>query len=204
MCYHYFGVSRFCFSRRLSMYITIWPYSKTQVHSATKRYLRRKRVNEMLQKGLPIPPEITDMDLGYDISNLGQQTEESNDAMKAIDPIDYTSGLGMIFAGRPIQSSSSNYWLFEYIRRRVHESDEEVMFESIVLGCVNKDRFQYAIYVYELGLEHRYLSETGELDEGRKLWLKVSNVNPRMELLTFSLASRSGGIHAQRLSAPAA
>mmetsp|Transcript_17677 Transcript_17677/g.28603 ORF Transcript_17677/g.28603 Transcript_17677/m.28603 type:complete len:159 (-) Transcript_17677:114-590(-) len=158
----------------------------------------------MLRKGLSIPPEITDMDLGYDISNLGRQTEESDDDVKAIDPIDYTSGLGMIFAGRPIQSSSSNYWLFEYIRRRVHESDEEVMFESIVLGCVNKDRFQYAIYVYELGLEHRYLSETGKLDEGRKLWLKVSSVNPRMELLSFSLASRSGGIHAQRLSAPAA
>lgn len=46
------------------------------------------------------------------------------------------------------------------------------MFESIVLGCVNQERLQYAIYVYELGLEHRYLSEAGELEEGRKLWLK--------------------------------
>merc|ERR1712087_458404 len=108
----------------------------------------------------------------------------------------------MIFAARPIQSSSSNYWLFEHVRRRVDESDGEVMFESIVLGCVNKDRFQYAVYVYELGLEHRYLSESGELEEGTKLWLRVSSVNPRMELLTFSLASRSGGMHAKRLSAP--
>lgn len=72
----------------------------------------------------------------------------------------------------------------------VDKSDDEVMFESIVLGCVNKERFQYAIYVYELGLEHRYLSETGKLEEGRKIFLKVSSVNPRMELLTFSLASR--------------
>jgi hypothetical protein len=133
------------------------------------------------------------MDLGYDTSTKNE-----------VDTIDFTSGLGMIFAGRPVQSSSSNYWLFEYIRRLVDEAEGEVMFESIVLGCVNKDRFQYAVYVYELGLEHRYLSETGKLEEGKRLWLKVSSVNPRMELLTFSLSSRSGGIHAQQLSAPAA
>lgn len=171
-----------------------------QVHSALKRYLRRKRVNELLQEGLPIPSDISSMDLGYDISTIKQTPSSLN----AIDPIDYTSGLGMIFAGRPIQSSSSTYWLFEYIRRLIDESHQEVMFESIILGCVNKERFQYAIYVYELGLEHRYLSETGRLDEGQKLWLKVTSVNPRMELLTFSLASRSGGIHAQRMAAAAA
>jgi len=53
-------------------------------------------------------------------------------------------------------------------------------------------------------LEHRYVSETGKLEEGKKLWLKVSSVNPKMGLLTFSLASKSGGIHAQPTSAPAA
>eukprot|EP00571_Detonula_confervacea_P007375 CAMPEP_0172314286 /NCGR_PEP_ID=MMETSP1058-20130122/22162_1 /TAXON_ID=83371 /ORGANISM="Detonula confervacea, Strain CCMP 353" /LENGTH=844 /DNA_ID=CAMNT_0013028113 /DNA_START=16 /DNA_END=2550 /DNA_ORIENTATION=+ len=170
-----------------------------KVHAAVKRYLRRKRVNEMLQKGLPIPSEVSSMDLGYDVSKI-QQTENMDD----IDPIDYRAGLGMIFAARPVQSSSSNYWLFEYIRQLVDKSDGEVMFESIVLGCVNQDRFQYAIYVYELGLEYRYLSETGKLEEGKRLWLKVSSVNPKMELLSFSLASRSGGIHAQQSSAPAA
>ncbi|KAL7458873.1 hypothetical protein ACHAWC_010570 [Mediolabrus comicus] len=128
---------------------------------------------------------------------------QSQEGTKEIDPIDYTSGLGMIFAGRPVQSSSSNYWLFEYIRRLVNNTDEEVMFESVVLGCTNKDRFQYAVYIYELGLEHRYLSEIGKLDEGKKLWLKVASVNPKMELLTFSLASRSGGIP-KSTSAPAA
>lgn len=165
-----------------------------KVHSAAKRYLRRKRVNSMLQKGLPIPPEVTSMDLGYDISKI-QQSDNSN----GIDPIDYRSGLGMIFAGRPVQSSSSNYWKFEYIRQLIAKRDGEVMFESIVLGCVNQDRFQYAIYVYELGLEHRYLSESGKLEEGKRLWLKVSQLNPRLELLSFSLASRSGG-----MAAPAA
>lgn len=171
-----------------------------QVHSALKRYLRRKRVNELLQAGLSIPSEISSLDLGYDLSTLNH----SPSSLTTIDPIDYTSGLGMIFAGRPVQSSSSNYWLFEYIRRLIDSSHKEVIFESIVLGCVNKDRFQYAIYIYELGLEHRYLSETGMLDEGQNLWLKVTSVNPRMELLTFSLAPRSGGIHSQRTAAAAA
>jgi len=178
-----------------------------QVHSALKRYLRRKRVNELLRDGSPIPSEVSSMDLGYKMSEIQQQQTTKNDnIIRAIDPIDYTSGLGMIFAGRPVQSSSTNYWLFEHIRRLVKENGEdEVMFESIVLGCVNPDRLQYAVYVYELGLEHRYLSESGELGVGKRLWLKVVFVNPRTELLTFSLASRSGGIHNARQSmAPAA
>lgn len=165
-----------------------------QVHSSIKRYLRRQRVNELLASGQSIPEELTNVDLGYDIAK-----------QEEIDVIDYTSGLGMLFAAKPVQYSSSNYWLFEYIRRKVDTANDEVMFECIILGCINKERDQYAIYVYELGLEHRYLSETGKLDEGRRLWLKVASVNPRMELLTFSLSSRSGGIHAQQfVAAPAA
>jgi hypothetical protein len=197
-----------------------------QVHAALKRYLRRKQVNELLLKDIQIPTEVNSLDLGYDISQLDRDTADLQFA--TIDPIDYKSGLGMIFAARPIQSSSSNFWLYEYIRQKVEDNDSEVMFESIVLGCVDNDRFQYAIYVYELGwvhkylvlllcllfspisksldnsklnnppsfrLEHRYLSENGKLDEGQRLWLKVSSVNPRLELLTFSLASKSGGIH---------
>ena len=175
-----------------------------QVHSSLKQYLRRKQVNELLQKGLPIPSGLSSIDLGYDISTIQQTKTSTSNNVPAIDPIDYKSGLGMIFASRPVQFSSSNYWLYEYIRQLVNKSDDEIMFESIVLGCVNSDRYQYAIYVYELGLEHRYLSESGKLEEGRKVWLKVLSVNPRMELLTFSLASRSGGMHAQHLSAPAA
>eukprot|EP00804_Cyclotella_cryptica_P014520 CCRYP_004823-RA/>CCRYP_004823-RA protein AED:0.07 eAED:0.07 QI:200/1/1/1/0.87/0.77/9/1212/825 len=166
-----------------------------KVHAALKRYLRRKRVNEMLLHNINIPPEITDIDLGCDISQLRLNGEAPVSKAKIVDPIDYSSGLGMIFAARPIQSSSTNFWLFEYVRRKVDGKETEVMFESIILGCVNQERFQYAVYVYELGLEHRYLSEVGKLEEGERLWLKVVSVNPRLELLTFSLASKSGGIH---------
>ena len=34
------------------------------MHAVVKRYLRRKRVNELIQLGKPIPPQITAMDLG--------------------------------------------------------------------------------------------------------------------------------------------
>mmetsp|Transcript_25864 Transcript_25864/g.54155 ORF Transcript_25864/g.54155 Transcript_25864/m.54155 type:complete len:939 (-) Transcript_25864:346-3162(-) len=191
-----------------------------QVHAALKRYLRKKRINLLIQKGIPIPADIASMDVGCDITQLREYintaSEEKDNSItssdkvkeslkfKTVDYIDYSSGLGMIFAARPIQSSSSSYWHLEYIRRLVDESIDEVMFESVVLGCVNQERCQYAIYVYALGLEHRYVSETGKLEEGKKLWLKVSSVNPKMGLLTFSLASKSGGIHAQPTSAPAA
>lgn len=78
------------------------------------------------------------------------------------------------------------------------KDDGEVAFECIVLGCINTDRLQYAVYLYELGLEHRYVSASGKLEDGLRLWLKVESVNPRMELLKLSPASSA------KLSAPAA
>ena len=105
----------------------------------------------MLLHNVRIPSEITNVDLGYDLSHLRSNTEAPVLSKKLVDPIDYSSGLGMIFAARPIQSSSTNFWLFEYVRRKVEGKENEVMFESIILGCVNKERFQYAVYLYELG-----------------------------------------------------
>ncbi|KAL7462093.1 hypothetical protein ACHAXS_005377 [Conticribra weissflogii] len=218
----HFGMGLTCYVQWTS---PIRRLTDLQVHGALKRYLRKKRINLLFRKGIPIPADITSMDVGCDISRLKEYInaascskdgdEELENSIKSsdnvkesfefhtVDHIDYSSGLGMIFAARPIQSSSSNYWHLEYIRRLVDESVDEVMFESVVLGCVNPERFQYAVYVYALGLEHKYVSETGKLEEGKKLWLKVSSINPKMGLLTFSMASKSGGIHAQATSAPA-
>jgi hypothetical protein len=106
----------------------------------------------MLLNGIEIPSEITSFDLDCDLSMLGKENNQSSGIMKTVNPIDYKSGLGMIFAARPIQTSSANFWLFEYIRRRVEGNNEtDNVFECVVLGCVDKERFQYAIYVYELG-----------------------------------------------------
>jgi len=158
-----------------------------QVHSAVKRYLRRAKVNQMLREGTVVPVQLSDNDLGYRIENISNSVETRRNI---IDLIDYRTGLGKIFSARPIQFSSSRYWLYEHVRRLVEESDDgEVAFECIVLGCVNTDRFQYAVYLYELGLEHRYVSASGKLEDGLKLWLKVESVNPRAELLKLSPAS---------------
>ena len=104
----------------------------------------------MLKKGF----DVTVYEKTAAFARFGGPIQFASNALsviKEIDVINYKSGLGMIFAARPIQTSSTNYWLFEYIRRRIEDSNNEVMFECLVLGCVDYDRFQYAIYVYELG-----------------------------------------------------
>ena len=83
--------------------------------------------------------------------------------------------------------------MFEYIRRRVDSSDYDVEFEATVLALVDPNRYQYVIYIPELGLEHRYLSERGQLRTGSKLLLKVGSVSPRHGLLTFTVSSKYMG-----------
>lgn len=106
------------------------------------------------------------------------------------DKIDYKKGIGFIQAARNVQRKSKEYWIFEYLRRKKESEATEVAFEALVLGCVDPRRFQYAIYVHELGLEHRYLSEMGSLKIGETIWLKVASTSPRQGLLTFGLAKR--------------
>ena len=154
-----------------------------------------------MQNRKPIPNEISDADIGcvvpkaivdanghitkYEICNSKEKEEEHR--------INYSKGLGFIKAARMVQKKSNEYWLFEYIRRRVESCDDDIEFEATVLACVDPDRYQYAIYVHELGLEHRYLSEKGYIQTGSKLMLKVDSVTPRHGLLTFTLSSRYRG-----------
>ena len=153
-------------------------------------------MNKLLREGSNIPSEITAMDLGCELPSDGNKS-------KTVDPIDYKVGQALGGAARFVQRNSQQYWMFEYIRRMVSESADEVSFECVVLGCVDPERLQYAVYAKELGLEHRYLSEMGSLKVGQSIWLKVANVNPRMGLLTLSLASRASGM-ASRVATPPA
>ena len=187
------------------------------MHAVVKRYLRRKRVNELIQLGKPIPPQITAMDLGcslpinhdddddddnddYDESNQNEIQQQSINAnIESEFPINYNDGMALFRAGRPLQRDAQQYWMFEYIRRLVvQHSDQEVAFECVVLGCVDTERDLYAIYIYELGLEHRYSSEIGPLDPGRTLWLKVKTVIPRQRVLNLSLASSGAATNQQK------
>ena len=188
----HFGLGLSCYVQWSS---PIRRFGDLQAHTAIKRYLRRKRVNKLLREGSNIPSEITAMDLGCELPSDGNKS-------KTVDPIDYKVGQALGGAARFVQRSSQQYWMFEYIRRMVSESAKEVSFECVVLGCVDPERLQYAVYAKELGLEHRYLSEMGSLKVGQSVWLKVANVNPRMGLLTLSLASRASGM-ASRVAAAA-
>ena len=190
----HFGLGLSCYVQWSS---PIRRFGDLQAHTAIKRYLRRKRVNKLLRDGSNIPSEITAMDLGCELPS------PDGNKSKTVDPIDYKVGQALGGAARFVQRNSQQYWMFEYIRRMVSESADEVSFECVVLGCVDPERLQYAVYAKELGLEHRYLSEMGSLKVGQSIWLKVANVNPRMGLLTLSLASRASGM-ASRVATPPA
>ena len=166
-----------------------------------KRYLRRKRINEFIRQNKPIPKEITAMDIGCHLyTNTHHSSTTTNDPIIANDDDDDKSlvptqeqlsinlkqGLGLFRAARPLQRASQKYWMFEYIRRH----NNSTVMECIVLGCTDYERSQYAMYIPQLGLEHKYLSEMGPLKDGQRIWLKVASVNPRMSYLTLTLAQK--------------
>lgn len=174
-------------------------FSDLQAHAAVKRYLRRKRINKLMREGSTFPTELTPADLGCYLpipveesrNEEGKITEYLVDPYWPDDKIDFKRGLGLVLAARPLQRKSQEYWMLEYISRMVKQSPEELSFECTILGCVDPTRFQYAIYVHELGLEHRYLSEIGALKQGQILFLKVASTTPRQGLLTFALSARN-------------
>jgi len=171
--------------------------SDLQVHASVKRHLRRDRVNDLMRAGKPIPAALSASDLGCGVPKLVDTDagiyEIPSGRRRGQHEINYRRGWGFVNAARMVQKKSREYWLFELIRRQIEESESEIAFETTVLACVDPRRGQFAIYVHELGLEHRYLSEKGDLQIGERLWLKVSSVSPRLGSLTFTLSSKSGG-----------
>lgn len=178
-------------------------FGDLQVHAAVKRYLRKERINQMLQEGKAIPLEISDLDIGCPIPILIEKSmREKQEKMveyssfnksKEVNSdfnINYDKGLGYVKAARMVQRKTTEYWMFEYIRRLVEISENDLEFEATVLACIDPERYQYVIYVNELGLEHRYLSQKGYLQTGSKLLMKVDSVSPRHGLLTFSLSTK--------------
>jgi len=159
-------------------------YADLQVHAAVKEYLRYNKVREIIREGGQIHPEMTSEDVGVHIMNSRENFGQ------AISPIDFNEGSSFARASRPLSRSSHQYWLFEYVRRKIKQQrhgDPQVSFDCTVLGCVDESRHQYAIFIHELGLEHRYLSEKGRLTPGEKIKLQVLSVNPRHGLMNLAL-----------------
>lgn len=151
-----------------------------------KQYLRYNRVRDIIREGGQIHPEITSADIGAHIMNSRENVGQ------VIDPIDFNEGSSFARASRPLSRSSHQYWLYEYVRTKMKQQrhgDPQLSFDCTVLGCVDESRHQYAIFIHELGLEHRYLSEKGRLAPGERIKLQVLSVNPRHGLMNLALES---------------
>ena len=155
------------------------------VHCSVKRYLRRQKVIELIQQGKSVPSELTLSDLGCPVPYVGAPTTIGRDELDT--DIDYGRGQALVTASRQMQRNAQQYWLYEYLSRQMEI--EPPMFDAIVLGCVDHERLQYAIYLPSIGFEHKYLSEKGELHAGDRLSLRVSSVMSRTGLLTLTLSN---------------
>lgn len=112
-------------------------FTDLQVHSAVKRYIRAKAINQLVWNQKPIPDKV----------NLTQ-------AVGLDDKINYKVGLTQMALSRKIQRESERRWIYEYLRRKICH-DKSLSFEGIVLGCIESQRKLYIIYLPEIGLEVR-------------------------------------------------
>lgn len=164
-------------------------YSDLLTHISVKRYLRRQKVQEHLAKGRSLGElDVREEDIGCPLPR--RTSSESNeyewDLSDMDSDIDFREGGGLVGAARMLQRQSEQYWLFEYIRR-ASEDDPEKKWDAMVLGWIgsaDKSKKQYAIYIYELGLEHRMTSPIN-LESGTELKLRTSIISPRAGQLSF-------------------
>lgn len=163
-------------------------FSDLQVHAAVKRFLRRQKVCELKESGYPIPEGVSAYDLGVSPDTLTNDTsrffEVPISAHDLDNDLNYMEGVGLIGVGKKLQRQSQQYWLFEYIKR-LTDISPDTRFSVVVLGCVDPEKGQFAIFVKELGLEHRFTSPGGRLEPGAELVVKVDSVSPRSGLLSF-------------------
>jgi len=162
--------------------------SDLQVHGAIKRYLRREAVIAIQEKGGIVPEEITPLDLGMDIDlsegDLNAKLALAGTSAIFDQDIDYSDRASWVQAARTLQRNSQQYWMLEYIRRlKAEDPDRE--FDVVVLGCTNPTRLQYALYIYELGMEWRYISPSTSLQAGMRFKIQIGTVLPRLGQLSL-------------------
>jgi exoribonuclease R len=163
-------------------------FGDLQVHCAIKRFLRRQAVLEKLESNEDLPSGITALDLGLGTSSepcSSTTLMEQWHACSTLDSdIDYSDRAGWLRAAKAMQKSSQRYWTLEYIRR-MKENEPGKSLQVVVLGCTNPTRRQYALYIYDLGLEWRYISPGTSLQAGMKFRVQVGNVFPRLGQLSL-------------------
>jgi hypothetical protein len=95
-------------------------FGDLQVQAAVKRFIRRKRVYEMICTGQTLPSGVSSSDLGLQTgvwNDKGQLAVESFEAHMLDQDINYLEGVGLAGAAKTLMRQSQQYWLFEYIKR---------------------------------------------------------------------------------------
>ena len=143
-----------------------------------------------MKEGLEIPHSLTHVDLGCPVPILDSSTGEYHvygDQLTIDSDIDYDSRATVLLAARTLQRQSQRYWLLEFLRRR-KDKNQKVTYDALILGCIDPERRQYAVYLYELGFECKYSTPLGSLRAGDIIPLKVTTVFPRSGQLILSRA----------------
>ena len=147
-----------------------------QVHAAVKRFIRRQKVIDLLANGEKIPTEITSEDLGCELRSPNNDGKVELSLENIDKDIDYSDKIKLLGPAKFVMRNTNKFWMLEYVRR-LKDADPELTLEALVLGCVNPDKRQYAIYIYELGLEWRYTSPVG-IQAGDRFKIRIGDVIP--------------------------
>mmetsp|Transcript_12759 Transcript_12759/g.20077 ORF Transcript_12759/g.20077 Transcript_12759/m.20077 type:complete len:811 (-) Transcript_12759:264-2696(-) len=181
----HFGLGIGCYVQWTS---PIRRFGDLQVHCSVKHFLRRQKILRLLDTGASIPAGITSADVGCNITHLQDRETTLEPGFPLDADIDYRERAGLVGVARRLQRTSQKYWILEYLRR-IKEVEQDTVFQALVLGCTNPSRRQYAIYIYELGLECKYISSVGFLQAGVHIKITVASVLPRNGQVTFIRAA---------------
>ncbi len=158
-------------------------FQDLQVHATVKRFLRRQKVVELLKNGQEVPTGITAADLGCEVPTLNEDGSINLNLEDIDKDIDYSERTKLLRPATFVMRNSNKFWMLEYIRR-IKESDPQRTLEVLVLGCINPQKRQYAVFIYDLGLEWRYSSPVG-IQAGDRFKARLGNVLPQNGQMTL-------------------
>jgi exoribonuclease R len=157
-------------------------FTDLQVHTAVKRYLRRAKACESFAQGKTLPPEIQWSDLGLPHGAIKEGKLMCRVPKEDLDnDINYLDGGGIVKVVRNVQNQTSNRWMNEYFQR-IKEADPQRTFKAIVLGCPDPQKNQIAVFIDELGFEHRMTGHNG-VSVGDTISVQIGRVAPEAGVL---------------------
>jgi len=164
-------------------------FQDLQVHAAVKRFIRRQRIIDLFNNGQQVPDGICLEELGCDPTSLNKDVRLEPSTDDIDNDIDYSDRTKLLRPAQFVMRNSNKFWILEYIRR-IKDSDPQREFQVLVLGCINPAKRQYAVFVYEFGLEWRYSSPVG-IQAGDVFKVRIGNVLPQNGQLTFFRVAKS-------------